>query len=118
MSESWGFDGSLIDYVQNPNYYGGVYNGSMVVVLADDTMVIVPPRSVDIEYDESCRSYIIEECETVDGSDASLRIEHHHRNEDEVTHVVGTYEETWDREVTLPAARWGIEQMQEVGGDV
>jgi len=108
------FDGSIVDFVQHPDYYNGIYNAVPVVVVADkdETMVMVQPSNIEVEYIEAVRSYTVEGCTTSDGSDASIRIEHHHQDETEVTHVLATIEDRYGENQTYPATRWGIEQME------
>jgi hypothetical protein len=118
MSEgSTEFDGSVIEYVQHPDYYAGIYNAVLVVAAVnietgDEVMLFTEPGKVEVEYDEKFRSYVLSGCQTENGREVDLRVEHHHKREEEVTHVVATTDEL--HESRLVGARWGIEDLEGV----
>lgn len=106
------FDFGLLEWLENPSYYNGVYNAVAYVVLLDDTIVAIPPDSSP-EFHEAVRSYVVDaEALGTDGEHYELRIEKHHI-EDRIEHV-HVVTDGAESPAQLPAKRWGLDRQRGV----
>lgn len=117
------FEADVLDYIEHPDYYAGVYDAMLVVVYpggADDDYgermaTVAPQRVYDIEHEPQTRSHYLDATDET-GDEMTVRVEYDHTDDPSVTHVMVRADsplgDDW-----VPALRWDIEQAQAWGGD-